>query len=406
MGTDPDNIDMAEDRYKFSKMLDQIGVGQPEWKELTSMKSAFAFAAKVGYPLLVRPSYVLSGAAMAVVYNDTDLEDLLKKAVDVSPDYPVVMTQFLKEAEEIEIDAVCKNGQLINWAISQHVEEAGIHSGDATLVFPTPKLTQKEKEQFREVSEKITMALKVSGPVNVQYLYKNGEIKVIECNLRASRSLPFVSKVLGIDFVENIAKIFLGQSVNVDERCRREVPFFGVKSPTFSFTRLLRADPRLGVEMRSTGEVACFGRTVDNAFLKSVLSSYFKWPTRKRLLVSNVTENLARELRTLKAHGYTVYSTPDSEEHCKKHGVLKETIPFEEVEEFIAKREIDFVINFPQHPSTEKPIYYNIRRRAADYAVPLLTNERVANLLVLSLANHKGVADLDIQPHDYYHSLY
>jgi len=198
----------------------------------------------------------------------------------------------------------------------------------------------------------------------------------------------------------------MGQQVRPDERCRREVPFFGVKSPTFSFTRLLKADPRLGVEMRSTGEVACFGKTVDNAFLKSVLSSYFKWPTRKRVLISNVTENFARELRTLKAHGYTVYSTPDAEEFLKKHGIHKETIPFEEVEEFIAKREIDFVVNFPQHPAKENPIYYTIRRRAADYAVPLITNERVGNLLVLSLANHKGVADLDIQPHDYYHSLY
>ena len=221
LGTDPDNIDMAEDRYKFSKMLDEIGVDQPEWKELTSMAEAFAFAEKVSYPVLVRPSYVLSGAAMAVVYNDKDLEALLRAATDVSPDHPVVMTKFLLGAEEIEIDAVCQDGRLINWAVSQHVEEAGIHSGDATLIFPTPKLSQKEKERFRDLSEKITKALKVSGPVNIQYLYRGDEVKVIECNLRASRSLPFVSKVLGIDFVENIAKVFTGQKMTPDERCRQ-----------------------------------------------------------------------------------------------------------------------------------------------------------------------------------------
>jgi len=375
-------------------------------EELTSMKAAFSFAAKVGYPLLVRPSYVLSGAAMAVVHNDTDLEDLLKKAVDVSPDYPVVMTQFLTGAEEVEIDAVCQNGIMINWAVSQHVEEAGIHSGDATMIFPTPHLNQKEKEAFREVSEKITKALKVSGPVNIQYLYKDRQIKVIECNLRASRSLPFVSKVLGIDFCDNIAKVFMGQQIRPDERCRREVPFFGVKSPTFSFTRLLRADPRLGVEMRSTGEVACFGKTVDNAFLKSVLSSYFKWPTRKRLLVTNITEDFARQLRILKAAGYTVWCTPESEKFLQKFDMHNATVTFNDVEEFIARREVDFVVNFPQHISKEDPSFYKIRRRAADYAVPLITNERVGSLLIVALANHKGVADLDIQPYEYYHSLY
>jgi len=248
--------------------------------------------------------------------------------------------------------------------------------------------------------------LKVSGPVNIQYLYKNDEIKVIECNLRASRSLPFVSKVLGIDFVENIAKIFLGQRLTPDERCRREVPFFGVKSPTFSWLRLLGADPRLGVEMRSTGEVACFGRTVENAFLKSVLSSYFTWPSRKRLLVVNVTEDFAREVRQLKGHGYLVWTTPDSEEVCRKHGILHQVVPFDDVKEFIAGRNIDFVVNFPELPSQEDPIYYQIRRAVADYALPLITNERVATLLVQSLCQHKGVADLDIQHHDYYHSLY
>jgi len=406
MGTDPDNIDIAEDRYKFSKMLDEIGVDQPEWKELTSMSDAFAFAEKAGYPVLVRPSYVLSGAAMAVVYNDADLEDLLKKAADVSPDHPVVMTKFLLGAEEIEIDAVCQNGQLINWAVSQHVEQAGIHSGDATLIFPTPKLSQKEKERFREISEKITRALGVSGPVNIQYLYRGEEVKVIECNLRASRSLPFVSKVLGIDFVENIAKVFLGHLLAPDERCRREVPFYGVKSPTFSWQRLLGADPRLGVEMRSTGEVACFGRTVENAFLKSVLSSYFTWPSRKRLLVVNITEDFARELRVLKGHGYLVWSATDSKEVCEKHGILHATVEMDDLTEFISKREIDFVVNFPLLPSQESPLYYHVRRTTVDYALPLLTNERVATLLVQSLAQHKGVADLDIQPHDYYHSLY
>jgi hypothetical protein len=294
----------------------------------------------------------------------------------------------------------------VNWAISQHVEEAGVHSGDATLIFPTPYLSQLEKERFREVSQKITKALEVNGPVNIQYLYKDGKIKVIECNLRASRSLPFVSKVMGIDFVENAAKVFLGKQVSWDERCRREVPFCGVKSPMFSWQRLLGADPRLGVEMASTGEVACFGKDVHNAFLKSALSSYFKWPTRKRLLVSNITENFARELRTLTGHGYRVWNTPECEEVCKKQGIHHQTISMSEIQEFIAKREIDFVVNFPEHPAREDPAYYHLRRRSADYALPIITNERLATMLIQSLCKHKGPSDLEINSFSYYHSLY
>jgi biotin carboxylase len=343
---------------------------------------------------------------MNVVHNDKDLVSLLQKAKDVSPEHPVVITKFLEGAEEIECDAIGQDGRLVNWAISQHVEEAGVHSGDATLIFPTPNLSQKEKERFREVSEKIMKALKVNGPVNIQYLYKNGEIKVIECNLRASRSLPFVSKVLGIDFVENAAKIFLGHKVESDERCRREVPFCGVKSPMFSWQRLLGADPRLGVEMSSTGEVACFGKDLHNAFLKSALSSYFKWPNKKRLLVSKITDDFARELRTLTGFGYKVWTTPDSEEICIRQGIHHATVSMENIPEFIARREVDFVVNFPGQINHEDPAYYRLRRRAADYALPVIANERVATLLVQSLCRHKGPYDLEIQSYDYYHSLY
>ena len=407
LGTSPLDIDRAEDRYKFSKMLDDIGVDQPEWKELTSIADAFAFAKKVSYPVLVRPSYVLSGAAMNVVYNDADLEELLRKAADVSPEHPVVMTKFLLEAKEIECDAVCKNGSMVNWAVSEHVEFAGVHSGDATLMFPSPNLTEAEKARFREQSEKICKALNVTGPVNIQYLFtKTGDIKVIECNLRASRSLPFVAKTLGINFVENIAKVFLGRQVEVDERCRREVPFYGVKAPNFSFQRLLGADPRLGVEMASTGEVACFGKTHHNAFLKAVLSSHFKWPTRKSLLVANVTENFVQELRTLSLYGYTVFATDDAAQMCKKYGVPATILSLEQAIKAAEQRTFDFLVNFPEHPSREPVGYYQVRRKAADYALPVISNERVALMLVQALAKHKSASELDVQPYDYYHSLY
>ncbi len=407
LGTSPLDIDRAEDRYKFSKMLDEIGVDQPEWKELTSMKDAFSFAKKVSYPVLVRPSYVLSGAAMAVVHNDKDLEELLKKAADVSPEHPVVMTKFLLEAKEIECDAVCRDGVMVNWAVSEHVEYAGVHSGDATLMFPSPNLTELDKERMREVSSKICRALKVTGPVNIQYLFtKTGEIKVIECNLRASRSLPFVAKVLGINMVESIAKVFLGRPLEVDDRCRREVPFFGVKAPNFSFQRLLGADPRLGVEMASTGEVGCFGKTHHNAFLKAVLSSHFKWPHRKRLLVANVTEDLVRELRTLSSYGYKIWAAQDTAALCKKHNVPCTVVSLTEAAQLAADRKIDFVVNFPEHPSREPTGYYELRRKAADYALPVISNERVASMLVQSLCKHKSLSELDIQPYDYYHSLY
>ena len=408
LGTNPENIDRAEDRYKFSQMLDEIGVDQPAWKELTAMEEAFAFAKDVGYPVLVRPSYVLSGAAMNVVYNDADLEELLQRAADVSPDHPVVMTKFLTGAKEIECDAVCQDGVMINWAISEHVEFAGVHSGDATLMYPSPNLTEAEKLRIREESTKIAAALQITGPANIQYLYTaTGELKVIECNLRASRSLPFVAKVMGINMVENMARVFMGRKLQQDERCLREVPFYGVKAPNFSFQRLLGADPRLGVEMASTGEVGCFGKTHHNAFLKAVLSSHFKWPTRKTLLAANITEDMARELRVLSAYGYTIIAAADNAaEYCRKFGVPHTELSLKDCIAAARERTFDFLINFPEHPSRENIAYYHLRRKTADYALPVISNERVAIMLAQALGKHKSINDLDIQSYDYYHSLY
>lgn len=407
MGTSPIQIDRAEDRYKFSKMLDAIGVDQPEWKELTSKEEAMEFAKKVSYPVLVRPSYVLSGAAMNVVHNDTDLWELLSEAASVSPDHPVVMTKFLLEAKELEIDAVCQNGQIVNWAISEHVEYAGVHSGDATLMFPTKHITQETKDRVFDISEKITKELKVSGPVNVQYLFtKDGDLKVIECNLRASRSLPFVTKTLGVPMVENLARVFMDQEVRKDERCRREVPFFGVKSSMFSFQRLKGADPRLTVEMASTGEVACYGKNVHEAFLKAFLSSSFKWPANKKVLVSSLTDELARELRTLAGYGYTVYTTECCDAKATEFEIPHTCVPNNEALEFLSNKKADFVICWPSSLTHEDPFYYHLRRKAADFALPVVMNDRVAKMLVESLCHIKSQSDLPIENFDYYHSLY
>lgn len=407
MGTSPVQIDRAEDRYKFSQMLDRLGIDQPEWKELSSKEEAIEFAHKVQYPVLVRPSYVLSGAAMNVVHNDDDLWALLSEAASVSPDHPVVMTKFLTRAKELEIDAICQNGKIVNWAVSEHVEFAGVHSGDATLMFPTRHISQEVKDRVFAVSEKITGELQVTGPVNVQYLFtESGELKVIECNLRASRSLPFVTKTLGVPMIDNLARIFMGQEVRKDERCRREVPFCGVKASMFSFQRLKGADPRLTVEMASTGEVACYGKNVHEAFLKAFLSSSFKWPTNKTVLVSSVTDELARELRTLSGYGYKVFSTESAAETLHAQGVPATVIPNSNVTEFISNKGADFVICWPDSLLHEDPFYYQLRRKAADFALPVIMNERVAKMLVESLCHIKSQSDIPIETFDYYHSLY
>lgn len=407
LGTSPIQIDRAEDRYKFSQMLDRLGVDQPEWKELTSKEEAMEFASKVNYPVLVRPSYVLSGAAMNVVHNDHDLWELLSEAASVSPDHPVVMTKFYLNSKELEIDAVCQNGKIVNWATSEHVEFAGVHSGDATLMFPSKYITQEVKDRIFEISEKITQELQVSGPVNVQYLFTpEGDLKVIECNLRASRSLPFMTKTLGVPMIDNLARVFMGKEVRKDERCRREVPFSGVKASMFSFQRLKGADPRLTVEMASTGEVACYGKNVHEAFLKAFLSSSFKWPKNKTLLAASLTDDLARELRTLTGYGYRVFTIPATAEKAEQFGIPHVTIPNEDILEFLSNKGADFVINWPLSLVHEDPFYYQMRRKAADFALPVVMNDRVAKMLVESLCHIKAESDIPTENFDYYHSLY
>eukprot|EP00005_Dracoamoeba_jomungandri_P011959 CAMPEP_0174274910 /NCGR_PEP_ID=MMETSP0439-20130205/59532_1 /TAXON_ID=0 /ORGANISM="Stereomyxa ramosa, Strain Chinc5" /LENGTH=1465 /DNA_ID=CAMNT_0015366961 /DNA_START=20 /DNA_END=4417 /DNA_ORIENTATION=+ len=399
MGTTAASIDNAEDRDKFSATLDRLGVAQPEWSALRNIDEAKSFCAKVGYPVLVRPSYVLSGAAMNVVDNEHDLESFLGAAVDVSPEHPVVVSKFISGAKEIECDAVCKDGELINWAISEHVENAGVHSGDATMFFPTVTIPDHIKKRVRETSAKITRELNVNGPVNVQFLYKDDDIKVIECNLRASRSFPFVSKVLGLDFINTAASVWLGDTVKPSEICEKEVPHYGVKAPQFSWQRLLVADPRLGVEMASTGEVACFGDTHHEAYLKALLSSNFKWPARRTALLSNVGEDFVPYARTMSRDlHYKLFATPETAEVLKEADVDFIPTSWEDdaddgVSEILAEQKVDFVVNFPEHPMHEDQKFYRLRRRSVDYAVPLVNDRKVAEMLVESLDATKHSRD-------------
>eukprot|EP01088_Endostelium_zonatum_P011435 TRINITY_DN25572_c0_g1_i1.p1 TRINITY_DN25572_c0_g1~~TRINITY_DN25572_c0_g1_i1.p1 ORF type:complete len:1488 (+),score=418.74 TRINITY_DN25572_c0_g1_i1:83-4546(+) len=411
LGTSAQMIDTAEDRHKFSTLMDSIGVDQPAWKELTTLPEAKAFCNKVGYPVLVRPSYVLSGAAMNVVQNEKDLDSYLSAAVDVSPEHPVVVTKFIEGAKEIECDAVANRGTLVNWAVSEHIENAGVHSGDATMILPAITLSKEEQERVRATSEKIAKALQVSGPVNIQYLWKNNELKVIETNLRASRSFPFVSKVLGIDFIKTAAQIFNGVDVPVNPKCYETVPHYGVKAPQFSFQRLHGADPVLGVEMASTGEVACFGNTPEEAFMKSLLSSNFRWPVNKTILITALPDSFVEYVRRLEKLGYTIYATPES---AKKLGGVKHTaVNYVEkgqpgfdgsVLQLIEKKKVDMVVNFPtQH---EEPQYYVIRRKSVDFQVSLLNNEQIAAMLVRSLEKIPSLDDLPaIAHHEYMNNI-
>lgn len=402
LGTSPLSIDQAEDRSQFSALLDKIKVKQPEWNQLSTVAEAKSFARKVGYPCLVRPSYVLSGAAMKIVNNDQQMEEFLAAAVDVSPDYPVVISKFVTGAREVECDAVANKGTLVNWAISEHIEDAGVHSGDATSVLPAISIPDNIQTQIKNISEKITRELQVSGPVNIQYLVKGDEVLVIECNLRASRSFPFVSKVLGIDFLRTATRIFMGEDVPVDQRCYGKVPHYGVKAPMFSFQRLLGADPILGVEMASTGEVACFGKTPEEAFLKAVLSSNFRWPERKTALVANITPEFARQAKDLHRAGYRFFATPDSAELLAREQVPATTVPLEGDGSAMAKiqnKEIDFVVTFPNHTDDE---FYPLRRKTVDFQVSLVTDPKVAGMVARSLSQIHDLAGLSPEHHDSY----
>jgi carbamoyl-phosphate synthase/aspartate carbamoyltransferase len=410
LGTSPLMIDQAEDRYKFSKLLDSIDVKQPEWKELSSLAEARVFSNKVGYPVLIRPSYVLSGAAMNVANNDKELDDYLTMAADVNPEHPVVITKFVLGAKEVELDGVANRGTLINWAISEHIENAGVHSGDATLILPSDTLSNSVKSGVFEIGTKIAKALEISGPLNVQFLVKNDDISVIECNLRASRSFPFCSKTYDIDFINTAVKVFLkDKDIEPNYKCNSKLKYVGVKAPQFSFQRLHGADPILGVEMASTGEVACFGENKYEAFLKAMTSvpPYFKMPTKNKtiLLSGNVGPSFIPACQTYVKGGYSLFATPDVSPLLKSNN-----IPFTELEApnlqsnssnnaitYISQKKIDLVINFPT--PNEDIRNYHLRRRSVDYGVPCLTNEQVCAFLAEALYH---VKDFPIKNYDDY----
>ncbi|ODV81239.1 carbamoyl-phosphate synth [Suhomyces tanzawaensis NRRL Y-17324] len=417
LGTSPEMIDSAENRYKFSRMLDRIGVDQPAWKELTSIEEAEEFAAKVTYPVLVRPSYVLSGAAMNTVYSRDDLASYLTQAVDVSPDYPVVITKYIEQAKEIEMDAVAKDGKMIMHVVSEHVENAGVHSGDATLIVPPQDLDPETVNRIVEATAKIGKALDITGPYNIQFIAKDNDIKVIECNVRASRSFPFISKVVGTDLIEMATKAIMDIPLTPYPGEKLPQDYCAVKVPQFSFSRLAGADPVLGVEMASTGEVATFGRNKYEAYLKSLISTGFKLP-KKNILFSigsyKEKQELLPSISKLHELGYNLFATAGTADFIKEHGIpvhYLEVLSKEEdqkseysLTQHLANNLIDLYVNLPSSNRFRRPASYmskgyESRRMAVDYSVPLVTNVKCAKLLVEALARNISleVSNIDAQ---------
>ncbi|KAL3419844.1 bifunctional pyrimidine biosynthesis protein (carbamoyl-phosphate synthase) [Phlyctema vagabunda] len=417
LGTSPEMIDTAENRYKFSRMLDGIGVDQPTWRELTSFEEAKEFCNKVSYPVLVRPSYVLSGAAMNTVYSQADLEAYLQQAAEVSRDHPVVITKYIENAKEIEMDAVAKNGKMVGHFISEHVENAGVHSGDATLILPPQDLELTTIKRIEEATRKIGKALNITGPYNIQFIAKDNDIKVIECNVRASRSFPFVSKVMGVDLIEMATKAIMG--VPFEEYPATTLPpnCVGVKVPQFSFSRLSGADPVLGVEMASTGEVACFGQDKYEAYIKGLIATGFKLPNHNILLSIGSYKDKKEMLPSvvkLQQLGYKLFATAGTADFLQEHDVPVQYLEIlgkgdndDQKSEFsltqhLANNMIDLYINLPSSNRYRRPANYmskgyQTRRMAVDYQTPLVTNVKNAKLLIEAIARH---FDLKVSPLD------
>lgn len=417
LGTSPEMIDGAENRYKFSRMLDRIGVDQPAWKELTSMEEATSFCDTVGYPVLVRPSYVLSGAAMNTVYSEHDLAAYLNQAADVSREHPVVITKYIENAKEIEMDAVARNGVMVGHFISEHVENAGVHSGDATLILPPQDLDPETVRRIEEATSKIGNALNVTGPFNIQFIAKDNDIKVIECNVRASRSFPFVSKVMGVDLIEMATKAMIGAPFAEYPPVSVPKDYVGVKVPQFSFSRLSGADPVLGVEMASTGEVASFGRDKYEAYVKALLSTGFRLPNRNILFsIGSYKEKLEMlpSIQNLHQIGYNLFATAGTADFLKEHGVpvkYLEILPGQEEDikseysltQHLANNLIDLYVNLPSNNRFRRPANYmskgyRTRRMAVDYQTPLVTNVKNAKILIEAIARQYP---LDIHNSDY-----
>ncbi|WP_255491080.1 carbamoyl-phosphate synthase (glutamine-hydrolyzing) large subunit [Dysgonomonas sp. 520] len=406
LGTTAQSIDNAEDRHKFSSMLDRIGVDQPRWKELSTLSDIKDFVADVGYPVLIRPSYVLSGAAMNVCSNDEELENFLGLAAEVSKKHPVVVTEFIENAKEIEIDAVANKGEIVMYAISEHVEFAGVHSGDATIQFPAQRLYVETVRQVKKIARKIAQELQISGPFNMQFLAKNNDIKVIECNLRASRSFPFVSKVLKINFIDLATQVMLGKHVERPNKNEFDFDYVGIKASQFSFSRLQKADPVLGVDMASTGEVGCIGDNFYDAMLKSMLSVGYRIPKKTVLFSTGPAKSkveLLEAARLLHRKGYELYATGGSQKFLEENGVPSTQVywPSEDKKpsalEMIRNKEIDMVVNIPKNfTSSELNNGYKIRRASIDFNIPLLTNSRLASAFIQAFCK-MNVDDIEIK---------
>jgi hypothetical protein len=412
LGTAARDIDNAEDRAKFSSLLNELGINQPEWRALTSMDDINEFVERVGFPVLVRPSYVLSGAAMNVCSNKEELERFLKLAANVSEDHPVVVSKFIEYAKEIEMDAVAMNGEIMAYAISEHIEFAGVHSGDATIQFPPQKLYVETVRRIKRISRQIAKALHINGPFNIQFMARENDILVIECNLRASRSFPFVSKVLKLNLIDLATKIMLGVNVEKPQKNLFDLDYVGIKASQFSFNRLQKADPVLGVDMSSTGEVGCLGDDTNQALLKSMLSVGHRIPQHSVLLSTGGAKQKAEMLdaaKMLKAHGYELYATGGTSQYLSDNGIENTTVywPSEEGKEpqalsLLHERKIDMVVNIPKDLSPrELTNGYKIRRAAIDLNVPLITNSRLASAFISAFCT-LSLDDIDIKAWDEY----
>ena len=394
LGTTAASIDQAENRHTFSSMLDVLGIDQPRWQELTSIEDIFSFVDRIGFPVLVRPSYVLSGAAMNVVSNRNELTHFLELAARVSKQYPVVVSEFIENAKEIEIDAVALNGEILAYAISEHVEFAGVHSGDATIVFPAQKIYFETARRIKRISRQIAEMLKITGPFNIQFLARDNDIKVIECNLRASRSMPFVSKVLKTNLIELATKVMLGIKAEKPHKSVFDLDYVGVKAPQFSFSRLALADPVLGVDMASTGEVGCIGEGFYEAILKAMFSVGYRVPKKSILLSTGPARSkveLLNSARALREKGYKLYATRGTKVFLENAGIEAEVAHWPDENkspntvELIRDKVVDLVVNIPKDLSaTELNNDYTIRRAAIDYNVPLITNSRLASAFILA----------------------
>lgn len=408
LGTSPVSIDRAENRNKFSAMLDRLGIDQPAWQELTSLDDMKAFIDKVGYPVLVRPSYVLSGAAMNVCHNEEELTRFLQMAREVSKEYPVVVSQFMQETKEIEFDAVAQNGEVVEYAISEHIEFAGVHSGDATLVFPAQQIYFATMRAIKKISSRIAKELNISGPFNIQYLAKGRQIKVIECNLRASRSFPFVSKILKRNFIETATRIMLDAPYDRPDKSVFDIDRIGVKASQFSFARLQNADPVLGVDMSSTGEVGCLGDDFNEALLNALIATGYSIPKKSVMFSSGAAHSkvdLLEPSRMLANKGYEIYATEGTANFLNENGIPAIAVYWpdenpnakDNVMQMIADHKFDLIVNIPKnHTKRELTNGYRIRRGAIDHNIPLLTNARLAKAFIEAFCE-KGLQDIQIK---------